>query len=58
MSPRPPPLPLLPKPMPGQMPHPRLWPALPSQIQTELAQQVARLLRRVREEAHHADGLR
>ena len=43
---------------PGRLPRPRLWPALAPQAQTRLAQQVAHLLRRVREEARHADRAR
>ncbi len=37
---------------------PRPWPALPPPLQLQLAQQLARLLRRVREEARHADRAR
>ena len=36
----------------------RPWPALLPQAQAQLAQQVAHLLRRVREEARHADRAR
>ena len=43
---------------PGRLPRPRLWPALAPQAQTRLAQQVAHLLRRVHEEARHADRAR
>jgi len=43
---------------PGRLPRPRLWLALAPQAQTRLAQQVAHLLRRVREEARHADRAR
>jgi hypothetical protein len=40
-----------------RQPHPRPWPALPSQAQTQLAQQLARLVQRLHpfEEAGHAD---
>ena len=46
---------LPPPPTPRRRTRPRPWPALPSRTQTQLAQQVARLLRRIREEACHAD---
>ena len=36
-------------------PQPRPWPTLPAQSQQQLAQGLARLLRRLREEARHAD---
>jgi len=37
---------------------PRPWPALPPQARLQLAQQLARLLRRIREEERHADHAR
>ena len=45
-------------PIPRRVPRPRPWPTLPSRVQLQLAQQVAHLLRRVREEARHADRIR
>ena len=36
-------------------PHPRPWATLPARSQKQLAQRIARLLRRVREEARHAE---
>lgn len=43
---------------PGRAPPPRPWTALPPHLQARLARQVARLLRRVREEARRADRAR
>jgi hypothetical protein len=41
-----------------QMRQPRPWPALPAPSQRQLAQAIARLLRRVYQEAQHADRTR
>ena len=51
---------LAPPPLPParQTQKPRPWPALPALMQRQLAQQVALLLQRVREEARHADRVR
>jgi hypothetical protein len=49
---------LLPLPSPRQTPRPRPWLALPAQTQQQLAQGIARLLLRVREEARHVDRTR
>ena len=38
-----------------RLPRPRPWPALPPQTRARLAQQVAHLLRRLREEGRHAE---
>jgi len=40
---------------PRRLPPPRLWPALPPQGRAQLAQQVAHLLQRLREEGRHAE---
>jgi hypothetical protein len=47
------------RPCPAPGPRPRPWPTLPEMTRVQLARQVARLLRRVRDEGgRHADQAR